>query len=186
MVTQIPTAPEAFKEYFLGLSKVCVKGKCSSVPLQGLQRCMTLEVIKKLLEHHDVEDLDERVCAAISSNYRVVFIIMIMIDKGRDITSIIDLDQFSDAELPFKLNSENWPLGEPCFLKFWEEQWFFCGIKWEVETHRKKRRFADKIVLPIENIFDEQHGSNSVITYVDLLPDYNGLTDRVSTRVIVH
>lgn len=185
MVDHDLTTLDAFKDYFEGLVVDCDKGRCSSVPLQALQQWMTIGRIKKLLEQHDVKDADERLCAAILMNYRVVFIILILIGKGREISSIVQLVQFIDDKLPFKLfSSENWPLGDPCFLEFYKKQWFFAGLRWEQIT-LESRRFEDSSVLPIKSVVGEQHGSNSIMQYVDLLPKYNGLNTSVSTRQIL-
>ncbi|OAL05629.1 hypothetical protein IQ06DRAFT_332072 [Phaeosphaeriaceae sp. SRC1lsM3a] len=180
MVTPIPTTLAAFKEYFDGLIVDCDKGRCSSVPVQALQGCMTLEVIKKLLEQHDVTDSDARLCSAISCNYRVVFVIMILIEKGSDISSIIRLAELGDDKLPFRLNtSECWPLGDQCFLEFYNKQWLFCGIRWEEKT-LDNRKFEDSSVLPIRAIVEEKHYTNSTMRCIDLWPEYNGLNSETN------
>jgi hypothetical protein len=155
----------------------CADEGRSFIPNSPLQRYLTEQVLYQLLDELSISHGD---FYAIRHNYLRVFVILIYIDKGAEISNFTGSERLRDYYLPFDdTDRQKWP--EECrdfFPQFYKAQWQFCVRRWE-KGWLTGVLLDDNTLLPIKEQDDIHKGSNSQTSTITLYSEYNGLNSVV-------
>lgn len=180
MGTLVATTTRQFKNDIERFRVRCLHNDTTFFRTAAVQDYMTRDVITRMLSYLNI---DTYYAEAILKRYRLVFVILILLEEGAKITRFTSSSVYCDVRLPFtNADRQDWP--NDCLGivdRFYKQQWEFCVKVWD-EALLIEAVFKDDELLPISTQTSLVNGSNSHTFQIELCQDFSGFDVQVRTR----